>query len=777
MPVNQPTQYIQRGPRNYVNISGAILTPFAQGLGEVASQGVKDMLGFSTPAEDYQRQLTATMEDSRMRNADKDWQERLAQADGGQYANNPDAQKQWAMDRYGWDEERAGRWANSSAHDSVEAMRMRNASQAQFADNRLDPMPGAKTAQTPGINPAPAAPFPSPSVQASPTPTAPTQPQGPPAAAETSQEVQKAQSRAAGALDTQSMPTLPTVTPSAPPSPTSLPGQTPGSAPTSSAPAPVDTQQLRKELQAYQVRQAANLSLYRQVAKAGINGQIDDRQMAVATQLANTNVRELTQLMQTAAPALGTDWVDNNGDPIQGNVLLDGLAATRLQQLTSGPAEALEAFKKSSPGVFNSMQQAANRFNARLSNMSFANAAALSKAIEPIAKSNLVSPEAHLTYLNAQANRAQDREQFNANLGLKKAELSMRERELASSIGLQQVQTEQARFNLGMLQRYAPQKEEMYLKSAQAELDKVNASLGVATTQLEKERLATGMAAFESLMDIQAKSENAFFQRHERTMAALGQEGLKALQEISRVESEWGDTNAIQYQNKLKAARGQIKDPQVEAWILQNVPDKSPDSWVRDADPSNKFDYWFRKQPGNQAYDTYRTNLLRARGMADSIQVKIQKAAEEQPASVVSPGMLNDARSMAQRTIQERLVPGLRLQAKSLLKSTDSTQWQSLMADDPAVVNKIVGEFTGSAAGLMPSTTWNEKDSRSLLELAGTTLRDGHGVPVSPEKLGATPIPVRDKNGRVSQVALRDIYKNKFPAFWNAYNKLVTELK
>ena len=45
MPVNQPTQYIQRGPRNYVNISGAILTPFAQGLGEVASQGFKPCAG------------------------------------------------------------------------------------------------------------------------------------------------------------------------------------------------------------------------------------------------------------------------------------------------------------------------------------------------------------------------------------------------------------------------------------------------------------------------------------------------------------------------------------------------------------------------------------------------------------------------------------------------------------------------------------------------------------------------------------------------------------
>ena len=58
MPINQPTQVIQR-PWNNVNVSGAILTPFAQGigtgLGEAASSGLKDLLGIQSPQEAYYR--------------------------------------------------------------------------------------------------------------------------------------------------------------------------------------------------------------------------------------------------------------------------------------------------------------------------------------------------------------------------------------------------------------------------------------------------------------------------------------------------------------------------------------------------------------------------------------------------------------------------------------------------------------------------------------------------------------------------------------------------
>jgi len=764
MPVNQPTQYIQRGPRNYVNISGAILTPFAQGLGEMITQGAKDLAGFSTPAEDYQRQLTATMEDSRMRNADKDWQERLAQADGGQYANNLDAQKQWAMDRYGWDEDRAGRWANSTAHDSVEAMRMRNTSQAQFAGNALDPMPGpitqAMQGQTPGINPT-APPFPSPSVQASPPPTAPTQPVGPQVATETSQEVQKAQEQSAEALNTNSQPVPAPSMPTPPPSPTSLAGQAPGSAPM--APAPIDTQKLRKDLQAYQVRQAANLSLYRQVAKAGITGQIDERQMAVASQLANTNTRELTQLMQTVAPALGTDWMDNNGNPIQGDVLMDGIAATRLQTLSQTP-EALENLKKSSPGAFQAMQQAANRYNARLTNMSFANAAALAKAVEPIAKANMISPEAQVTYWNARANREQEREQFNTNVGLKKIELSMRQQELASSIGLQRVQTEQARFNLGMLERYAPQKEEMYLKAAQSQLDKAQAELGITLKEGEKADLMTGMAAFGSLMDIQAKADNAFFAQQDRTVAQLSNSAIKAQQEITRVQSEWGDKGLI-FKKSLDETRRKVKDETVSAWVMQNTKANDP---VRTASPSEQFDYYFRKQPGNQEYDSYRQRLEEARATSDKIQVMLDDALGKQPKNSIDGGLMQDAQTMARAALQERIIPGLRNQAKSFLKSADPTQWVNMLADDPTAVNKIVGEYASTAKGLTPTNAWDEKDSKALLNLAAATIRAG-GKPVRPEDLGRTP------SG--DNKTLQQRHGAKFSNFYNAYTKLVTELK
>lgn len=763
MPVNQPTTVIP-GNRNQVNISGAILTPFAQGLGEMAAQGVKDVFGFSTPAEDYQRQLTATLEDARLRNADKDWQERIAQADGGQFANNQDAQKQWAMDRYGWDEERAGKWANATAHDSVEAMRMRNTSQAQFQDNALDPMPtgpisSAMSGQ--GIPATTSPPFPSPSVQAAPTPTAPPQPVGPQLATETSQEVQQAQTKAAEALNTNSMPAeAPPSTPAPPPSTTSLAGQTPGSAP--SAPAPIDNEKLRKDLQAYQVRQAANLSLYRQVAKAGITGQIDERQMALGAQLANTNTRELTQLMQTVAPALGTDWMDNNGNPIQGDVLMDGIASSRLQLLSQTP-EALENLKKSSPGAYQAMQQASNRYNARLTNMSFANAAALAKAVEPIAKSNMISPEAQVTYWNARANRAQEKEQFETNVGLKKIELSMKQQELASSIGLQNVQTEQARFNLGMLERYAPQKEEMYLKAAQSQLDTAQAELGIKLKENEKADLMTGMAAFSSLMDIQAKADTAFFTQQDRTVAQLSNAAIKAQQEITRVESEWGDKGFV-FQKSLKETRAKVKDETIAAWMTQNTQANDP---IRTAAPSDQFDYYFRKQPGNQEYDEYKRRLVEARATSDKVQVMLDGALTRQPNTAIDGGLLQDSQTMARTALQERIIPGLRNQAKSFLKAADSTQWSNMLADDPTAVNKIVGEYASTAKGLTPVQTWDEKDSKALLELVGSTIRAG-GKPVSPEALAAVP---------AGKQTLRQRHGAKFSNFYNAYTKLVTELK
>lgn len=787
MPVNQPTQYIQRGPRNYVNISGAILTPFAQGLGEVASQGFKDMLGFSTPAEDYQRQLTAAMEDSRMRNADKDWQERLAQADGGQYANNPDAQKQWAMDRYGWDEDRAGRWANSTAHDSVEAMRMRNTSQAQFAGNALDPMPGpitqAMQGQTPGINPT-APPFPSPSVpfpsasaplSDATTPATPPAPQTPmpaspnkPTSVRIGEEVSQSIQRAQEASVNPSSPPAPgaaSMVNTPPPSPGTVSGMAPGAEVAPPVPlTPQAAQDLQRQLQAYQARQIGNLNLYKQAAKAALTGTIDEKQMALSATLANTQEQDITDMMRKAGPYLGLPERDLDGQPINGDVMLDGLVTAQLSRLRQTPDQ-LEKFKAANPTQYDAMTQAEQRLRSRISRMSINQAEAFQKGLEPVLKNNLISPEAAITYMNHRASVNQAAIEHRDNVRLKEVALSQEQQRIVSESGLRNVQTRAAQVSLELLQRYAPQQEVLKIRQAEMELRNLEEARNIKLDENARANLTTDMAAYDSMIDNRLKIENNWATRQEKALSNLITQSAKAEQNIELVSKT--HNMAIMRHTDLYSKARETPQATVDAWLQKTLPQEWSD--ISKMSAADRFDRWYQEQPGNQDWKSYKTDMNRAQKQYNDLQGLIDAAASQVPPQ---PGdeetrLMGSAANLANSALAHRMRNTHRVQAREIIKQHDPMNWAQALDDDSTLVNKITNQYANTATGFRLVNAWDKADSTVLLHLARITLQRGGNL-IPPENLGKEVM-----DGKSFSVRYGKNYQN----FYNAYATLTKELK
>ena len=768
MPVNQPTTYIQRGPRNYVNLSGAILNPLAQGLGELAGQGIlqagKSAFGIHTPAEDYQQSLTQANTRALMEKVGSSWDESMMDPNfAARVEQDPGFKQRWAL-AGGLNEDQAAAFADTHLTDPMMSQELRKGGKALQNYSNADPVPnlagaGVGAAMNPGINPNPNL-----------GPTAPTPPTeaAPPSAplaegVQQKEEVQQKIEQGAQAVQSspasKAVPELPGVAPVAPPSPQGVPETKPVQG--AVEPQPLDKEKFADQVKAYMLRQQGRLGLYRQMINAATTGKMDTEQAAVGAALSGVHQAELTQLMETVAPSMGLPLHDNNGKPIQGNTLLDGMANTFIMTNPDG-------FKKLPAEQQQDMLSASRRYQTLVGNVDATKAMKIQQMVDTFSKSKLASPEAFLNYANAERQRQVAMSQWKDEMGLKKDAQEMDRARLASQLESQRILNEGQRLQLEITRKYAGPQAELQMQKARTEVQADMERLHILSTKEQRDNLTTILAAMNSKAEHDAKLGIVWYQDNQRKQAGY----LKGLAEVNKNITNLQSKNSAILQHsytQMNTLRGQLKDDsKINAWI--STQDKDFQKRMAGASPNEKFEQYYRTQdPQYAAYATEMDNLNQERDNLDTLFTNTVSA--QAPSMGKEDPLQNNLRDYAKNLVGKQLAPLMKAEMKGLYKDASPDQWDQVLQENPTSVNILLGKTLSRDP---EDKGWNNSDkpgtfneSRGLLILArGSVL---NGKQYDAQSFANTKI----GNKTLSQI----IGPTRIGNYYNSYVQLMGELK
>lgn len=758
MPINQPATVIQRPfNNNNVNIASSILTPFAGALGQMAGQGVKDLFGIQSEQEKYYSSEAAKNMEGLASKATATYRERLASPDMQGREGDKEFKRQSGI-ASGLSGEALDAWVETSQGEDPLTENLRNTGKALGELNKNDKFP------TPG-QAGPAAPFATAAASGG-MPQAPSLPKPP--APQAPQTVGALQQGAQGQLASAPTPPVETLpqevkTEIAPAPAGGLPEVTPSKGTEAPAPQmdPAAREKFSKDLQAYMIRQGGYASLYRQMATAATKGTMDEKQMAFATGMSNMRREGLTGLMQTVAPLLGMETTDLKGNPITGAALDWGLAWSHLQGMT---AEVRKAERAKDPETFGLIQQAANKYIALRANMGVDQALKLDGMIQKAATGRILSPEGWTT--SVAADRAHEYKKVRDKVADSFAtrELDMKQQDLLSVISTRKVATARQQAELDLFQQFAPEEAKLKLKSAQQSIQAAAQKMGLELKASELDELTTTLGLYTSLEKVEGDREDRFYVRQEKKEAEYLKAMMKQDQDIQKLIDDNNLTTTMA-SNAIKKYQQKGMGP-VDAWFkLPENADKVP--LVRDISSANdRLDVFVMHQPGMEAYKNYKTELNRMQESRDNMGVLIQGIRSQQAPETGgdTAGLKRDILASTNQKMQERIIPGLRNEAKAALKEAGPSGYQGALANDPTLVNRIVSGTKSTGNGIVINAIWTEHDSAALLELA----RASNGTRIPAAALGEYV---------TSKGKLKDIYKDKWGSFYNAYDKLLTELK
>lgn len=769
MPMNQPTTYIQRGPRNYVNVSGAILAPLAQSLGEVASSGVKDLLGIHTPAEEYQQSLIAANNRALDDKIGSAWDESMADPNfAAQVESDPDFKRRWAEAKFG-DSDKAAAFVDTHLSDPFLSQEIRKAATATQRASNADPVPNLAGGGPVGINPNgggytpyPSAPAPSmenPQVAISKQVQQEAPPAPPPVATgaqqgeQLSQAIQQGAGQVQSSTSSRAIPETPGVAPVAPPNPQSVPGTKPDAG--ADAPQPLDVNKFQSQVQQYMLRQQGRLGLYRQVVNAAQTGKMDAGQAALAASLSGVHQSELTSLMETVAPSMGLPLKDNDGNAIQGGALMDGFAYTFM---ISNP----EGFKQLPPGMQQLMRDGANRYQTLLGKMDASKALTLNNMVDQFSKSKLADPNATLNYLNAEKNRQVAMVQHKDSVRIQERQLSFEEAKLVPYLQSQKIANDYQRQQLAILTKYGDQEAGLKLQAAQNEINMNKQKMGILLAKADQDTIAAGIAAYTSLYDTEEKRGLLWFQANQKQQAAYANQVASANQRIGDLLTK---NQPIQQAHaaKMEKLRGSMNDKKVDAWL--STQGKAIQEQYQGASPQDKFMAYYCSLPENSEYAQYRNQLVELQGQRDNAQKLMEGAI-----SAEMPQQGNaDVRSAVEEYTKSTLAPLMRTAEKGRFKNSDPTTWDDTLAANPTALNIILGKTTSKNP---TDAGWSMGQSQGLLHLVRDSM--AAGTRLDPKKLGAAVVG-KDAAGR--PVTLSAHLGARFGNYYNDYVQLLEELK
>lgn len=751
MPINQPTTVIQRPfNNNNVNIGGAItqgvLAPFAGALGEMAGQGVKNLFGITTPAEEFTRAQAGLMTAGSTAKADAAWQQLMASPDGQNYAQNTDYKRQVGVSQ-GLHGEALEAWVETGrGGDPVLNEQMRTLGTAAQAQMRNDQMP------TPfGQGPAPDTGKP-PVPQSQQPPAAPPPPQAEQFGQAVAGARQENELKVEETRKPPESPSDPKVTVEAAPA-----GGLPQAVPGGAEPPPAESfnrEKFSQELQAFTLRQGGYASLYRQMAQAALTGQMSAEQVVLAGSMANMRRADLTQLLNSAAPALNLDTKDKDGNPIGGEALEWGIAHINLQAMKS---EALEEFRTKHKDAYADMVHASNNWKNLLRRVTFSQGEKLGDAVQKLAKGRVASPEANMTGYATDRRLAEEKRQYDMNYNLTKerqgAELSFEAERLRLAGNMNEVQTGMAKQQLELLAKYGGPEAEMRLKKAQSEIATDDARLQLALAQPAKDELTARTALYTAAVDAEEKRGIAFYNAQQKREAAMQNNIMKYEQELTKMADD-RKTELIAWNSMKKKSYESVTEAQLNSWFKQNGGDPG-------GSRLDRFDAWFAAQKGNEGYRDYYTRVQEVKGTISAERTRLDELLSQQ-APEYKDGVRDLAAAAMRQDLQKNLYEANRRRAKALFKESG----MSALDMDSTLVNSLVGDyrFDTASSTYAPVSIWSTEDSKRLFAMAQGSQQGA----VSAAALGATKV-----QGRT----LQEIYGDRWPEFYNSYAKLVHEVK
>ena len=482
---------------------------------------------------------------------------------------------------------------------------------------------------------------------------------------------------------------------------------------------------------------------------------MDAAQIALAGSMANMRRADLTQLLNGAAPALGLDTKDKEGNPIGGEALEWGIAHINLEAMKP---EARAEFKAKHAGAYADMVHASQNYKNLLRRVTLSQGESLGEAVKKLAVGRVASPEANMTAYAADRSFAEGKRQYDMNYNLLKdkqtAELSFEAKRLQLAVNMNDVQTGMAKQQLELLSKYGGPEAEMRLKKAQSEIEMDNARLHLALQQPAKDELAAMTALYTASVDAEEKRGLVFYNTQQKREAAAQSNIMKYQQELTKMANN-AETSLIAWNAmKKKHFNSPNMASTMDAWFKKNGGDPG-------GSHATRFDAWFAAQPGNEEYRNYHSEVGVIKEKMTAEQAKIDDLYNQQ-APDYKDGVRDLAAAAMKQSMQKNLYEANRRRAKALFKESGMAALDS----DPTLVNSLVGDyrFDTAASTYSPVNVWSAEDSKRLFAMAQGS-RQGA---VAAAALGAT---------KVQGKTLQEIYKDRWPEFYNAYAKLVHEVQ
>lgn len=744
MPINQPT-IVDHRPWNNINVSGAILAPIFESAGQMAGQGLKDAFGIQSPQERYYESLATQSQAGLMPKVEEAWQQRLAQADGGQYANDPEFKRKFFQAHGITSDDMLDAAVATSENDTAMTKGMRDIewSTSQLAALNERPQGPVSQALAGGTG-----------YQAPPADGASASPQ---TAAVTGGGGGQSMQPNAPSLGTDAASANLTATAQAVQASPST-NATPESVPGNDAP-PFDKEAFAQHLQTYRLRAGANLQIMRQLQLAATTGQLDSHQLSLALNLQAIQTRDLTKLMNVAAPALGLPRKDNNGKPINGDVLEQGAAAAMMQTLQQNP-ERLKQYESTKDGkqYVQGLRAMAQQFSTRLTHMDAEGATRLQDMVKKAG--TIISPEqtaqtAYLYHQSAQQKALAEQEdayrkQHDAQqFGLLNREMILKEKQNTfftqrETLALKQLE-----------QEVGPEQLQLRLREARARVDLLESQGKHYMATAKRDEAAAELARSESDFDRVLKLSGLTADADTRRMGAY-------MQQISNMQARLAQLDQVQGFNKMQwdRERDQMLGPdslsKTKAAVAEYV---KTDPEVAKAPFESQFEAWYRNQhPGYGKYADQREAMLEQIDDYNGHLQNVMRNSEK-------PGA-------AQALMNARVVPLLRASAKAELQSLGRENWSTADEETRArlatSVNNLVGDLDTSqgGGGMSFKQPWDYGSAQALLALASQ-------FPKGADEKTLAKIPVASRGGK----PMSEVIGNRWPEFYNSYTRLIKEMR
>lgn len=722
MPTFQPSQVIdRRGQNNNLNISGAILNPLAQGLGEGLTRLGKEAFDLYSPAERYQQSLIAANERALADKAASSLQEAMLNPDFAEKWKDPAFQQQWANINVG--EGKAEAFLSGTVADSPLARQIRNTGMALDAGNEAPPsrpVPNLAGGATVGINPnaggsdlsaltltnAP------PEVPKDSGPAVAPEPTGVQEQQSVKQQIQQGAQSVQSPLTSTALPELPGVAPVAPPSPQKVAetAQVEGL----ETPQPLDTQKLQDQVKAYMIRQQGRVGLYRQVLNAATTGKMDAEQTALGAALSGVHQAELTALMETVAPSMGLPLKDNQGNPIQGGALLDGQAYIFM---TANP----DAFAKMPAETQADMKASSRRFTTLISNMDAARAGKLQEMVDKFSKSKLASPEAWLTYANAEKNREIEIIKHRNAQALAERAQANDDKKLAMGLETQAIANQEQRLNLEILRQYKGPMAEAALQEAQQKVKESAQLYDLRTSKEERDNQTALYAALTAKAEIDAKKGVTRYNQTQFTQA-FHAKSIAALNKTMEDYTTKMGTSLLPSQANMNRMKAEMKGDtsKVDQWMAAQPKDFQ--ARFAAAGPAEKFEQYYIAVGNDSKYAEYATQMAEYRRQLANAEAALTASVGAPPPGMGSDPLTDSLQSMAQKTLEKQLKPILQAEAVEEFKGVDPSQWSEVLRTNPTAVNIILGKTLSRKPD---DRGWGTKASQGLIRLVQGSVASG----------------------------------------------------